>query len=182
METAPETAGVGVRRRRRPRARWLILAALVASLVAGLIAATVWWATYQSLASGCCSAKSYDGARSFYGWTLANHGRFDVRVTGIDAADNPGMFTNTSVAMYSLSNDFAGTRVPFQPFTLAPGDQRMVFISGVVSCAKAREGLGFILGQQRVHFTVLGLRRVRWIPFGEVPAKPPPGTCPGAQL
>jgi hypothetical protein len=140
-------------------------------------------ATYQPLTSGWRSAKDYNGTRSFYSWTLENSGRFDVRVTGIDAGDSLGIFTNTSVAMYAVSNDFSRKkRVPFQPFTLAPGDQRMIFISGVVSCAKAEQGIGAVLVQQRVHFTVLGLPKGRWIEFGEVPAKPPPGTCPGSRL
>jgi hypothetical protein len=129
------------------------------------------------------AARSYDGARSTYGWTLRNNARFDVRVTSVEGGDILGLFTGTRVEIAERSNVYViAQKRSFRPFTLAPGDERLILFSGVVSCAKARQGLGAILGQQRIHFTVLGVDQTRWIQFRDTPLKPPPGTCPGSKL
>lgn len=183
VETPHESVWLRVRGWQRPRTRWLALAVFAVAAVTATTIAARWWVGYQPLTSGCCTARAYEGNRSSYGWTLHNDGRFDVRVSDIDAGDNLGIFMDTRVAIAPNTDDFSSAReIPFRPFTLAPGESRLIFLSGVVSCGKARQGIGALLVQQRVHFIVLGLPKARWIPFGEVKAKPPPGTCPGSKL
>lgn len=180
METPHERVWLGIRGWRRPRARWFVLGAVLVFLFAGLIAGAVAWVSYQPLTSGCCRGWGNEGNRSIYGWTLRNDGKFDVRVTSIEMSDIPGIFTGSRVELGERANVYDITpREPLRAFTLSPGEERMILVSGIVSCAKAKQGIGATLLQQHVHFDVLGLAKVRWISFEGFDLRPPASSCQG---
>jgi hypothetical protein len=68
---------------------------------------------------------------------------------------------------------------PLHPFDLAPGEERMIVVTGRVPCPSPVEGFA-TMEQQRVHFRALGLSRETWVPISSVPLKPPPGSCPSS--
>ena len=180
METPHESAWLRAKGWRRPRARWFVLAGLLAVTVGAVIWALLWWTHYQPLASGCCSVKGQLNGKVEYGWTVANRGSRTVRITSIDNPSVPGMFVD--VRMFLGKKGVPGTfdfNDPLHPFDLAPGEERMIIVTGRVPCPSPGEGFAS-MEQQRVHFRALGLSRSTWVPISSVPLKPPRGSCPSS--
>jgi hypothetical protein len=68
---------------------------------------------------------------------------------------------------------------PLHPFDLAPGEERMIVVTGRVPCPSPGEGYA-VMEQQRVHYEFLWLDHATWMPISSVPLKPPRGSCPAS--
>jgi hypothetical protein len=178
METPQERVWLGVRGWQRPRTRWFLLAGILLVLLGAAIWGAAWWTHYQPLDSGCCHLKGHVNNRIEYGWTVANRGSHTVRITSVDDPSIPGMFTD--VRMFLGPEGEPGTfedfNSPLRPFELAPGEERLIVVTGRVPCPSPREGYATMV-QQRVHYRAFSLSRETWVPISPVPLKPPRGTC-----
>jgi hypothetical protein len=144
METPPGSVRLAVNGRRRPRARWLVLAGALVLFAALAISAYLWASTYAPLqwqggaygggGGSLPAAMVRDGAHDqvIYldgrepgnyatGFDLTNTGRYAVTLEGLVAND---FIRGLKVAPAPNTMDV----VPFRPVEIAPGEHRFIQI------------------------------------------------------
>jgi hypothetical protein len=166
-ENLPRRHGVGAfLRARRPRN--LVLVAVLLVLVALLASGYAWAESYQPLAAGNyglfpdrsvtgpageTAVTFHDRAPFRFGFSVRNDGGLTVRVLGVPLGGS-SPFTARLFMSGPLEHARAipGPAVPFRPFDLGPGEQRMLILRG--SFANCRD----YAGRTTTEFTDMHIR------------------------
>jgi hypothetical protein len=155
----------------------------VATLVLAAIALTwllVSWIRWAPLDNTGIFGRGAERTSTAYAFELQNTGRFEIRVTAIDLAPVPGYLSKPLVEVGEAGaypGDIGVSRHAFEPFSLAPGDQRAIILSGRTSCAPTRRGQAATRDWIRVHYTALWVPRTQVVALGEWQLNPDRDVC-----
>lgn len=102
-----------------------------------------------------------DSARVVYGLSLRNDGPLSVEVTEVAELEPPGesffLFRPVEVRMGEESQPGTHAPIPFRPFSLEPGEERYLEVTGVLEdCEHHAPGSSTLISAQFVDFEVLG--------------------------
>jgi hypothetical protein len=121
-----------------------------------------------------------------WGYSIINDGPIGITVTGVDGIypDWAGplkvteVLVGTEVDIRHVSIS-PGLYERFRPFSLAPGQQRMILFHGLMTnCARLGPGERSTYTGQDVHFRVLGIARTQWLPTpNEIEVDVGPNPC-----
>jgi hypothetical protein len=162
----PEKPERGTRRVAWSRRR-LAAFAFAALTVSAIVAALVWWFASSPLKT----ATEWGGTRVWgapdrsglasviLGIRTENAGRFDVRVTGVEANRPAAAAELQSVGI--RSSPTAPRVESFAPFTLNPGERIYLVLSYEIFCEDA--GLSAAFGGIDIRYEVFGFERTRHI-------------------
>jgi hypothetical protein len=167
---------------RRPRNLVLTLLALVAIGLA--IGAVVWIQSYQPIAFAGGSLDPagatgrvglhgetvvfHDGRPFQFGITVANTGRFAVRVLDAPLPDGVPFSARLMMSGPLTDGGVHGPYTRFRPFDLEPGQVRLLFYKGVLACRAApgaNTGLGFL--DFPIRYSFLWRTKTAYIPLDE---------------
>jgi hypothetical protein len=152
---APEKAG----RSFASDKRRVALLTSVALVVAAGIAASAWWFLSPPLST----AAEWGGIGResvIVGIRTENGGRFDVRVTGIDAEGSSAAARLDSVGL--RSSPTAPRVETFAPITLKPGERTYVVLTYRIRCDEVTSS-GGSLGGIAIRYDVFGIGRTKHI-------------------
>jgi hypothetical protein len=205
-------AAAGLERRRGPiawlrarRPRSLVLVVLSLVVLALAIGGLVWIQDYQPLTTGNTWSSPgaidsptgdgvyyvfHQGRRFRYGMTIANSGRFTVRVLDIPLVRVAWPVRFRLLVSQPMTPDGGsppGPWVPFHPFDLHPGEQRGIELSGRFNlpCSRRSDTAGLSEGWDwiPVHYSFLWHMGTAEVPFPEplsfVYRKNAAAGCPG---
>lgn len=140
------------------RRRVAVLAS-VALVLAAIVAALVWWFVSPPLST----ATDWGGTGResiILGVRTENSGRFDMRVTGVDAE---GTTSGARLDSVGIRSSPTAPRVqPFAPVTLKPGERTYIVLTYRIHCAQPASGAAS-LGGIDIRYEVLGLGRTKHI-------------------
>jgi hypothetical protein len=170
-------------RPRRPRN--LVFLAVLLVVVALLASGYAWAETYQPLVRGNGAldplvsrhlttetlATFHDGKPFMFGITVRNSGSFPVRIQGVPIVQphEVAMFSGR-VMMSSAASPVGMNRpyVPFRPFELNPGQERLIFLSGhYTSCRDWARDTASVIDSLPVSYSFLWHRETVRIPLFE---------------
>jgi hypothetical protein len=136
-------------RARRPRN--VVIAVALLGVAGGLAAAVAWASTYQPLSTGSIAmspnpsrggalnetvAEFRNGKPFELGFSIRNDGRFSVHILRIPLHDGFNRPFAVRVFVGSPGSD-PNTALPFHPFTLRPGSERLIILRGTyANCGK----------------------------------------------
>jgi hypothetical protein len=151
--------------------RRVALLTSVALVLAAGIAASAWW--FLSRPLSMAAEWGGTGRESvIVGIRTENAGRFDVRITGVDAEGLPAAAGLDSVGL--RSSPTAPSVETFAPITLEPGERTYIVLTYGIRCDQVTVG-GGSLGGIAVRYEVFGIGRTKHI--GSV--SPAPELSPG---
>jgi hypothetical protein len=169
-------------RARRPRNLVLTLLALVALGLA--IGAVAWIQSYQPIAFAGGSLDPagatgrvglhgetvvfHDGRPFQFGITVANTGRFAVRVLDAPLPDGVPFSARLMMSRPLTDGGVHGPYTRFRPFDLEPGQVRLLFYKGVLACRaapSANASVGFL--DFPIRYSFLWRTKTAYIPLDE---------------
>jgi hypothetical protein len=154
-------------RARRRLGSWTVVAVVAAAL--GCAAVLGWWIRFAPLQDSGSSGWLIEPTNSAYAFAVQNTGPFDIQVTDIELSPVPGYFWSPQVEVGEpgvFVGDVDEPRHLFEPFTVAPGDERAIILSGRTSCANAAGGRTRSLRAIYVDYKVLGIPRTQRVQLG----------------
>lgn len=150
---APEKAG----RSFASNKRGVALFTSAALVLAAGIASSAWWLLSPPLSTA--SEWGGTGRESvIVGIRTENGGRFDIRVTGIDAEGPSAAARLDSVGL--RSSPTARRVEPFAPITLEPGERTYVVLTYRIHCDEVTSS-GGSLGGIAIRYDVFGIGRTK---------------------
>jgi hypothetical protein len=164
-------------RARRPRN--IAIAFVLLVLAAALAGAVAWGSSYQPVSTGSTwvnpipstqgavgeTVATFRNGKSFrYGLSIMNRGRFPIRILGIPL--DPHFHSPFIVRPFVVPSetDMTLPPLPFRPFTLEPGHERLIVLRGTyTNCRDYSEGSGLTVEALPVRERFLLWNHTVWI-------------------
>jgi hypothetical protein len=117
-----------------------------------------------------CAIGNRDSTTAEFSTTAYNSGLLPVRVTDVALRDEiQGVLTVDEILMWPENNqrgDVDADLVPFEPFRLGPGDERLVWVRATLpECEQAPRDRVLLFRDLPLRASVLGLPRDSDVPF-----------------